>query len=118
FIWLVRGTKKFSREWAVTLSCGGSWLLGAAFYLYMPIAGMTNPPMQWGYPRTLEGFIHAITRGQYDKIHPTSGTGTTPFEVIGSFFSTYSMQLWRFLEGLNTEFNFLYLLIALVVFLF
>ena len=48
------------------------WLLGAAFYFYMPLASMTNPPMNWGYPRTKEGFWHALTRGQYDKTNPTS----------------------------------------------
>ncbi|HET7625147.1 MAG TPA: DUF2723 domain-containing protein [Verrucomicrobiae bacterium] len=102
----------------VVLGCGLSWIIGAAFYLYMPLAGMSNPPMEWGYPRTLEGFIHAITRGQYDKIHPTTGTGTNAIQIVGSFFQTYGMQLWRFLEGLISEFNILCLLIALVVFLF
>src|SRR6185436_6859252 len=62
FIWLTRQTKKFSREWAVALACGGAWLVGAAFYLYMPIAGMTDPPLNWGYPRTVTGFFHAFTR--------------------------------------------------------
>jgi tetratricopeptide (TPR) repeat protein len=118
FIWLLRKTKNLGKEWAVALACGGAWIAGAAFYLYMPIAGAMDPPMQWGYPRTVEGFFHAITRGQYEKIHPTSGVGGNAFEVIGSFISTYSMQLWRFMEGLNEEFNLLYLLIALVVFLF
>jgi len=45
--------------------------LGLAFYIYMPIVSdMRNPPMNWGYPRTWEGFIHAITRGQYEAIVP------------------------------------------------
>src|SRR5690606_12877261 len=48
FVRLAQLTRKSSREWLVTLACGGSWLAGAAFYLYMPIAGATNPPMQWG----------------------------------------------------------------------
>ena len=48
------------------------WMLGASFYFYEAIAGMTNPPMEWGYPRTVEGFFHALTRGQYDKINPTN----------------------------------------------
>ncbi|HPU55433.1 MAG TPA: DUF2723 domain-containing protein, partial [Verrucomicrobiota bacterium] len=109
---LIRKTRRLSREWAVALGCGFSWLAGAAFYLYMPIAGATNPPMQWGYPRTLEGFIHAVTRGQYEKIRPTWG------ENLFQFIERYSMQLWRFLEGLNEEFNLIFLLIALVVFLY
>lgn len=45
--------------------------LGLLFYAYMPLASDFNPPMNWGYPRTWEGFKHAITRGQYEKIVPT-----------------------------------------------
>lgn len=118
FGWLIKRTAKSPKEWLVALGCGGSWLFGAAFYFYEPLAGMTDPPMQWAYPRTVEGFVHAITRGQYERIHPTSGTGDNMFAVIHSFLATYGMQLWRFLEGLNDEINILYLLIALVVFLF
>src|SRR5213594_3112405 len=64
-------TWKLGWEWLVVIICGGCWLLGAAFYFYMPLAGMSNPPMQWGYPRTVEGFIHAFTRGQYEKANPS-----------------------------------------------
>jgi tetratricopeptide (TPR) repeat protein len=42
--------------------------LGISFYLYMPLAASTNPPMNWGYAATKEGFLHAITRGQYEKL--------------------------------------------------
>ncbi|MGE4489161.1 MAG: DUF2723 domain-containing protein [Kiritimatiellales bacterium] len=43
-------------------------LLGLSFYLYMPISSDQNPPINWGYPRTWEGFMHAITRGQYERV--------------------------------------------------
>ena len=44
--------------------------LGVSFYIYMPIVSdLRNPPMNWGYPRTWEGFKHAITRGQYENWH-------------------------------------------------
>lgn len=42
--------------------------LGLSFYLYLPIASDQSPPMNWGYPRTEEGFWHALKRGQYEKI--------------------------------------------------
>ena len=43
--------------------------LGISFYAYMPIVSdLRNPPMNWGYPRTWEGFKHAIMRGQYEAI--------------------------------------------------
>ena len=44
---------------------GGITTPGVAVYLYEPISCMTVPPMQWGYPRTVEGFFHALSRGQY-----------------------------------------------------
>ena len=115
---MMRTTKSFSKEWLITLGCGGSWLAGAAFYLYMPLAGMSNPPMQWGYPRTVEGFFHAFTRGQYEKIHPTSGVGADIFEQTANFCLTYGKQMWMYLQGMNDEFNLVYLLIALVVLFF
>jgi tetratricopeptide (TPR) repeat protein len=117
FIYFIRETKSLSKEWLVALGCGGAWLIGAAFYLFMPVSGATVPPMEWGYPRTLDGFIHALTRGQYEHINPTHGEGTG-IHLITSFFSTYLTQIWRYLEGLDNEFNVLYLLLALVVFLF
>ena len=107
-----------SWHWLVTLLTGVSFLIGLAFYLYMPIAGASNPPMQWGYPRTLEGFIHAITRGQYEKIRPTSGAGDTFLEQTVSFVTTYTKQMLMYLDGMDNEFNLVCILIAIGVFLF
>jgi tetratricopeptide (TPR) repeat protein len=42
--------------------------IGSSLYLYMPLASLTNPPMNWGYTGTPEGFQHHITRGQYERI--------------------------------------------------
>ncbi len=99
-------TRKVLTEWKVVLAMAVVWAFGAAFYFYMPLASMTNPPMNWGYPRTKEGFWHALTRGQHDKTNPTSD--------IGRLFE----QLWMYVEGSIEEFNFVYLLISLVPFLF
>mgnify|MGYP002078411798 CR=1 FL=1 len=44
--------------------------LGLSFYAYLPVSSEQNPPMNWGYPRTVEGFWHAVSRGQYEKIDP------------------------------------------------
>ena len=117
FIYLVKQTRHLSKEWFIILVCGLVWIVGAAFYLYEPIACMTDPPMQWAYPRTVEGFIHAITRGQYSPINPTSGNGTTAIQILVSFLSTYGLQLWRYLEGTAIQFNLFFLLLALLVFL-
>ena len=118
FVRLIQKTRAFSSGWLVALACGGTWSLGTAFYLYMAVAGMTCPPMQWGYPRTVEGFFHAFTRGQYEKIHPTSGTGDNIVAQTVSFITTYAKQMWIYLDGLREEFSLVFLLIALVMFLF
>lgn len=88
------------------LLSGLCFLLGAAFYLYMPITSATNPPMNWGYPRTWEGLVHAFTRGQYEKTTPS----TNPL--------IFFQQVWMYLEGCQEEFNWSMLLMALVPFFF
>jgi tetratricopeptide (TPR) repeat protein len=51
------------------LVCTGAFLAGCSFYFYMPVAASTNPPMNWGYAATKQGFLHAITRGQYERMN-------------------------------------------------
>lgn len=46
----------------------GLGLFGLCFFLFLPIASEQNPPMNWGYPRTFDGFKHTITRGSYENI--------------------------------------------------
>ncbi|MGA1123489.1 MAG: protein O-mannosyl-transferase family [Chthoniobacterales bacterium] len=40
-------------------------IVGLLPYAYMPIASSTNPPMNWGYTSTPEGFFYSINRTQY-----------------------------------------------------
>ncbi len=93
-------------EWKPVMICLMLWVLGALFYFYMPLASMTNPPLNWGYPRTKEGFIHALTRGQYDKTNPT--------DSVFKFFGQAAM----YFEGAIDEFSLVYLLVGLIPFVF
>jgi hypothetical protein len=106
FVYLLIRTKGLGSEWLAALASGGAWAAGAAFYLYMPIASMTNPPLNWGYPRIVSGFFHAFTRGQYERIRPT--------EKLSSFVN----QLWMYFQGAVDEFNLAFLLLAIVPFFF
>ncbi|HUS34422.1 MAG TPA: DUF2723 domain-containing protein [Verrucomicrobiae bacterium] len=99
-------TTKIFTEWKAAAIMGALWIAGALFYFYMPIASMTNPPMNWGYPRTEEGFWHALTRGQYDK--------TTPIDSPGKFINAGIM----YVEGAIEEFNLVYLIIGLIPWLY
>lgn len=102
-------TRKLGLEQLSVILMGLLWFAGAALYLYMPISGMSTPPMQWGYPRTVEGFFHALTRGQYEKANPTNFL-TDPGRFV--------MQLGMLVKGVGDEFNWVYTLIALVPFLY
>jgi len=77
--WLPRGT---------VLLATLIFLAGLSTYLLVPIFSMANPPVNWGYPRTLEGFEHVLSRGQYEKVQPVK-------ELC-----IYPRQLWQF--GLST----------------
>jgi tetratricopeptide (TPR) repeat protein len=85
----------------------------------MPLASMSNPPMNWGYPRTVGGFVHAFTRGQYERIHPTTGSGNNIVEQVVSFVGRYAGQVKTFLmEGPIDEFSLGYLIVGLFPLIF
>ncbi|NQT91359.1 MAG: DUF2723 domain-containing protein [Lentisphaerae bacterium] len=67
--------------------------LGLAYYAYMPIVSeLRNPPMNWGYPRTWEGFQHAISRGQYERIAPTDIFSFRFIEQLGTYMTDLRRQ--------------------------
>ena len=109
FGWFAWETRKIGLEWLVAITLAVLWAFGASFYFYEAIAGMTDPPMQWGYPRTVEGFFHALSRGQYQKANPTD-----LFHDPGRFVT----QLGMLIGDIAGEFNWVLLFIALVPLLF
>ena len=101
--WLWTKTGKILTEWKSILMMAMMWAVGVLVYLYEPISGMTDPPMQWGYPRTVEGFFHALSRGQYGV-----GEGTNVFMDPTRF----AWQLWYVAHGLSESFSWVYLFIG------
>ena len=86
--------------------------LGVSFYAYMPIVSdLRNPPMNWGYPRTWDGFKHAIMRGQYEAI------GVPTFTGAGQFFDFIGKQMVHYFEDVKVQFTDLLLLFAPVPFI-
>jgi len=98
--------RRIGSEWKSALACTVFLCLGLAVYFYVPIASMTDPPMNWGYPRTVEGFFHVITRGQYERLNPTSQ------------WARFGIQLWGLLKQTGREFGWLYLVFAALPFCF
>lgn len=97
-------TRGIGSEWKSALACGLLLLLGLAVYFYLPIASMANPPVNWAYPRTLEGFLHVVSRGQYERANPTFG------------FGRFAMQLWGLLKDTCGGFGWVYLVFAALPF--
>jgi hypothetical protein len=93
-------TRGLGSEWKPAILCGLCLLFGIALYLLVPVAAMTNPPVNWGYARTVEGFEHLIARGQYERVRPTAD--------VASFLK----QIGLFLGVTVREFGWFQLLIA------
>jgi hypothetical protein len=101
---MVPVTRGIGSEWKSALACGLFLLLGLALYFYLPIVSMANPPVNWAYPRTAEGFLHVVSRGQYELVNPTFG------------FARFTMQPWGALKHAGREFGWLYVAFAALPF--
>ncbi|MBU1693762.1 MAG: DUF2723 domain-containing protein [Verrucomicrobia bacterium] len=84
--------RQIMTEWKRVLFIVALVGVGLSFYAYMPFASEQNPPMNWGYPRTWEGFKHALTRGQYERITPTDIFSTKFLEQIASYITDLREQ--------------------------
>ena len=85
--------RKLFTEWKRVVIAGFLVVLGLTFYVgYMPVSSEQNPPMNWGYPRTVEGFFHAVGRGQYEKISPADN-----FKKIITDTSQYRKIVWKYM---------------------
>lgn len=104
--WLWREERKVMTCWRQVLAVYGAVLLGLMFYLYLPVASATNPPMNWGYTRSWDGFLQHVTRGEYEQVQ----AARSPLQ--------FWVQLNMFLGDLAVEFGIVYALIGLLVWLF
>ncbi len=107
-IWTGIARRQFGRELRTGLLLGLIWIVGALVYLYEPISCMTDPPMQWGYPRTVEGFFHTLSRGQFG-----SDNGLNLLQNPRQFL----FQLYYLVDGLSESFTWAYLFVGLIPFL-
>ena len=87
YVMLTIRTHRWLPNWRIVLATL-SFFAGLGLYVLIPVFSMSNPPVNWGYPRTVEGFAHVLSRGQYEKVQPVK-------EVC-----TYPRQIWQF--GVST----------------
>ncbi len=57
--------RRANLEWRLIAYLPFVVALGLLPYAYMPLASSTNPPMNWAYTRTPEGFFFSFNRSQY-----------------------------------------------------
>jgi len=108
-VWLYQLCKEspgVMRQWPQVLLLYGAVLAGLALYAYMHFSSLTNPPMNWGYCSTWTGFVHHFTRGQYEKV------------FLDRDLLKFWGQLNMFFDDLQSQFNILYALLALLTLFF
>lgn len=98
---LARSTRRWLPSWTICFATV-AFIAGLALYLLVPILSASNPPVNWGYPRTTEGFMHVLSRGQYERIQPVAE------------FSSFLRQLWQFTSITLKHFGLLPCLVALI----
>lgn len=86
-LWMV--VRRRLEHWRTGLLVLVGVVAGLSPYAYMPMASSTNPPMNWGFTSTKEGFFYSFNRSQYDgklsdQLLKTIGRamGATPPEMI------------------------------------
>jgi hypothetical protein len=105
-VFLVFRTRRLLTEWRPTCMVAVSATVSLVLYFYTAVASMPNPPVNWAYPRTVEGFIHLISRGQFEGARPVSDL----FE--------FASQIWDYGRHTIDVFGWMYLLAAVPVFYF
>ena len=96
---LMLGVQAGMMKWQRAATCAVLFVAGLSMYAYMPIAAATNPPMNWGYAATKQGFLHAITRGQYEQLH-LAQLGGQKFWIQMGLFWQYLLKQYSWPVGL------------------
>jgi tetratricopeptide (TPR) repeat protein len=121
-------------EWRRGLLLFVAVFFGLLPYAYMPLASSSNPPMNWSYCSTPEGFFYAINRSQYwgtlaDQLQGTIGklVGVPPAEkqkgpkapdeesTLQSF-TGFCKVFWRVLNENITPIPLIFALLGFILF--
>ena len=97
-------TGRVGTQWRSALMCAVLFLFGSAAYYLEPIAGMTTPPVNWDYPRTVEGFMHLMTLSQFERLNPTRDL------------ATFAANLWKMTIDIASRFGWYYIVFILMTF--
>ena len=93
-------------RWKTVVACTLLFVLGCSAYFYAPLSSMTNPPANWSYARSAEGFLQLVSRGQYESVQPV-------LEV-----SRYCRQLLMYLTVTLEDFGVIVSIVSFVSFFY
>ena len=69
------------------------FVLGTAFYIYLPIRSLANPPLDWGNPENLTNLIAHITRKGYGALSKNPYSLELAFRQTFEFFKYLGSQV-------------------------
>jgi hypothetical protein len=106
-LWIVPTilTQRLFTEWKTALLCAGLFLIAFGPDFLLPVFSMTDPVINWGYPRMAEGFFHTLSRGQFNAMDPAYS------------FHWLKVALIIYTSTTCDEFGLFYLLVAILPFL-
>lgn len=99
-------SRSFFVHWRAAFVGPLAFLAGLVPNFLLPVFSAANPPMNWGYPRTVDGFYHLVSRGQYERVYPADS------------FARYGESLSCYFADTQKHFGVLYLCVALIPFCF
>lgn len=64
-VFMVAEDPSILRRWRLLSACAAAALAGLLPYLYLPLRSRANPPLDWGDPETLPGFLRVVFRENF-----------------------------------------------------
>ena len=58
-------TRRIGSAWRPALACALAMLLGIGLCLYPALVSLSNPPINWGYPRKADEFVKVVLRTNF-----------------------------------------------------
>ena len=100
-VMLLAATRWFAQGSVMRVLQGScSLLTGLSFLFLIPLFASTNPPINWGYASTRDGFLHLITRGQYGQIQQANLLDRFFYQQIWVYFKDFGKAYsWWLMAG-------------------
>jgi tetratricopeptide (TPR) repeat protein len=73
-------------------AAGGAFLAGSLPQLYLPLRSRANPPLDWGNPETLQGFLDVVSRRDFWHRAWLEGPADVPV-ILGDYLLSLATEL-------------------------